>query len=206
MPDHNVLEFLLFYSIPRCDTNELAHRLITAFGSLKRVFEATPEQLMEVEGIGESSALLISSIPALCRRYTESGNGQKINLTEADEVKKYIISKFYGSRVEEFYVLCLDPLGNLINCCRIGEGYSGRVLVDKRSVVEMALRCKADLVILAHNHPGGVLAPSKEDINLTIELASVLSRIGIRLADHLIVAENDAISLASIEKFKPIFI
>ena len=65
MPDHNLLEFLLFYSIPRKDTNEIAHRLIATFGSLNRVFDAPYEELLKVEGMGESSALLISSIPAL---------------------------------------------------------------------------------------------------------------------------------------------
>ena len=68
MPEHSVLELLLFYSVPRKDTNELAHRLIDTFGSLSRVLDAPYERLMEVDGIGDSSALLLSSIPALCRR------------------------------------------------------------------------------------------------------------------------------------------
>ena len=122
LPDHNLLELLLFYSIPRKDTNELAHKLLTAFGSLNGVFDASYEQLMEVEGIGESSALLISIIPAVCRRYVEGTVSGKINLSERDAASDYIIKKYYGNnKVEVFYMLCLDSVGNLINCCKLSK-------------------------------------------------------------------------------------
>ena len=206
MPDHNLLELLLFYSIPRKDTNEIAHRLIAAFGSLSRVFDASYEELMEIDGIGESSALLISMIPSICRRYIESSNSPKVNLSEPEEAMNYIIRKYYGSnKVESFYMLCLDAVGNLINCCKLGEGTPGSVIIDKRKVLETALRNKADKVIFAHNHPNGIAAPSKDDINMTSELSSVLFSVGIRLADHIIVAGNEAVSLASVEKFRPLF-
>ncbi len=206
MSDHNLLELLLFYSIPRKDTNEIAHRLIAAFGSLSRVFDASYEELMEIDGIGESSALLISMIPSICRRYIESSNSPKVNLSEPEEAMNYIIRKYYGSnKVESFYMLCLDAVGNLLNCCKLGEGTPGSVIVDKRKVLETALRNKADKVIFAHNHPNGIAAPSKDDISMTSELSSVLFSVGIRLADHIIVAGNEAVSLASVEKFRPLF-
>jgi DNA repair protein RadC len=102
-------------------------------------------------------------------------------------------------------MMCLDAVGNLINCTKLGEGISGKVLIDKREVLEVALRTNADKVIFAHNHPGGIAAPSKEDLSLTSDLSSVLSSIGIRLADHIIIADNDSLSLASVEKFSPLF-
>ncbi len=205
MLDHNLLEFLLFYSIPRKDTNELAHNLINTFGSLNRVFDATYEQLVEVEGMGESSALLISMIPGICRRYVEGKTKGKINLSEPDAATEYIKNKFYGCKQEVFYMLCLDTAGNLINCIKIGEGNSGSVLVDKRAILESAFRTNADKVIFAHNHPGGVAAPSKDDLAMTSEFSSLLSGVGIRLADHIIVAEDETLSLASVAKFYPLF-
>lgn len=205
MPDHNLLELLLFYSIPRKNTNELAHRLISTFGSLSRVFDAPFEELLKVDGIGESSALLISSIPAICRRYEEKASG-KINLSEPEDAVEYAVRKFYGSKVEEFYMLCLDGSGNLTNCCKIGDGTVSSVAVDKRRVLEAAFRNNADRVIFAHNHPYGVAAPSKEDINLTGEMCALLKNVGVRLADHIIVAGGDSISLASVEKFRGLFI
>ena len=206
MPDHNLLELILFYSIPRKDTNEIAHRLIDTFGSLKRVFDAPYERLVEVEGVGESSALLISMIPGICRRYIEGGEAKKINLSEPEDVKKYIASKYYGCKNEVFYMICLDALGNLINCCKLGEGTADSVILDKRSVLETAFRNNADTVIFAHNHPGGVAAPSKDDIVLTDEFNSLFRGVGIRLADHLILGGEDILALASVPKFRTLFI
>lgn len=207
MPDHNLLELLLFYSIPRKDTNELAHTLISTFGSLNGVFDASYEQLLEVEGIGESSALLISMIPAICRQYIEGSVAGKVNLSDPDDAINYVVKKFYGNnKKESFYMLCLDGVGNLINCCKMGEGSAGSVIVDKRNILETAFRNNADKVIFAHNHPNGVAAPSKDDMVLTSEFSSLLLGVGIRLVDHIIVAGGESISLASVEKFKPLFI
>lgn len=206
MPDHNILELLLFYSIPRKDTNELAHKLIAEFGSLSRVFDATYEQLLDVEGVGESSALLISMLPGICRRYVEGKMQGKINLADPADAQNYLKDKFYGCKTEVFYLLCLDSTGNLINCSKLGEGTSGTVLVDKRNAMQIAFRNDADKVILAHNHPKGIAAPSKKDLELTREFSSVFSSVGIRVVDHIIVADNDTLSLASVEKFRMLFI
>lgn len=207
MQDHNLLEFLLFYSVPRKDTNELAHRLISAFGSLNRVFDASYEQLLEIDGMGESSALLISSVPSICRRYVEGAVPSKVNLSEPEAAMDYAIKKYYGNnKVEIFYMLCLDATGNLINCCKLGEGASDSVIIEKRNVLENAFRSNADKVIFIHNHPKGVAAPSRNDLSMTSELSSTLRSVGIRLADHIIVADNSAISLSGIEKFKALFL
>lgn len=201
MPDHNLLELLLFYSIPRKDTNELAHRLISTFGSLSRVFDADYEQLLSVEGMGESSALLLSIMPDVFRRYAEGKTKGKINLSEKEAVKDYVEKKFYGCRNEVFYMLCLDALGNLITCSKLAEGNWSKVGIEKRDVLEIALRTNACKVIFAHNHPNGVAAPSHEDLNLTADMASILRNVGIGLADHIIVGDGDFYFLSSNRKF-----
>ena len=206
MPDHNLLELILFYSIPRKDTNEIAHRLIETFGSLNAVFNASYERLMDVEGVGESSALLISMIPGICRRYIEGNEAKKITLCETEDVKKYIASKYYGCKVEVFYMLCLDAVGNLINCCKLGEGTTGSVTLDKRIVLETAFRNNADTVIFAHNHPNGIAAPSREDIMMTDEFNTLFRGVGIKLADHLIVGSDDILSMASVPKMRSLFL
>lgn len=207
MPDHNLLELLLFYSIPRKDTNELAHRLIETFGSLNGVFDAPYERLAEVEGMGESSALLLSLVPGICRRYIEGmTDKKKVNLSTPESVSDYLAKKYYGCKTEVFYMLCLDAVGNLINCCKLSEGTTGTVVVDKRIMLETALRNNADKIIFAHNHPNGIAVPSRDDLEMTYEFSTVLSAVGIRLADHLIFAGDDYLSLASVEKFKTFFI
>ena len=205
IPDINLLEYLLFYSIPRKDTNEIAHSLLDTFGSLNGVLNASYEQLLEVEGMGESSALLISLIPGISRRYIESAEKKKINLSEPSDAMEYIKSKFFGEKKEVFYMLCLDALGNLINCSKLGEGNPETVVLDKRALLETAFRNNADTVVFAHNHPNGIAAPSKEDLNMTSDFSSLFKKVGIRLADHIIVGGSDVISLASVPKFKPIF-
>lgn len=207
MPDHNLLELLLFYSIPRKDTNELAHKLIETFGSLNGVFDASYERLAEVEGMGESSALLLSLVPGICRRYIEGmTDKKKINLSTPEAVSDYLVKKYYGCKTEVFYMLCLDALGNLINCCKLSEGSSGAVVVDKRIMLEAALRNNADKIIFAHNHPNGIAVPSKNDLEMTYDFSSVLSTVGIRLSDHFIVAGGETLSLASVEKFQYLFV
>ena len=205
IPEHNLLEFLLFYSIPRKDTNEIAHRLIDTFGSLNGVFNAGFERLKEVEGVGESSALLLSSIPDICKRYADGEYSKKLNLSEPEKAIEFVSTKFYGCSKEVFYVICLDATGNLINACKMGEGSSSSVTVDKRAVLETVLRNNADTIIIAHNHPGGVAAPSREDIMMTSDFASIFRNMGIRFADHIIAGADDVISLASLKKFSPYF-
>lgn len=207
MPDHNLLELLLFYSIPRKDTNEIAHRLIDTFGSLNGVFDAPYERLMEVEGVGESSALLLSIVPGICRRYVEGmTDKKKLNLSTPESAGEYVVKKYYGCKTEIFYMLCLDAVGNLINCCKLSEGTKGTVIVDKRIMLEVALRNNADKVVFVHNHPNGIAAPSRDDLEMTCDLSAVLSTVGIRLADHFIVAGDEYVSLASVEKFQKFFL
>lgn len=205
IPDINLLEYLLFYSIPRKDTNEIAHSLLDTFGSLSGVLNASYEELLEVEGMGENSALLISLIPGISRRYVESGEKKKINLSEPDEAGEYLRTKYFGVKKEVFYMLCLDASGNLLNCCKLGEGIPDNVLVDKRQALEAAFRNKADTVIFAHNHPNGIAAPSKDDIDMTGEFVGIFRKVGIRVADHIIIAGNDYLSLASLQKYSIMF-
>ncbi|MBO5859623.1 MAG: DNA repair protein RadC [Clostridia bacterium] len=205
IPDINLLEYLLFYSIPRKDTNEIAHNLLNTFGSLNGVLNASYEQLLGVDGMGESSALLISLIPGISRRYIESAEKKKVNLSEPSDAVEYIKSKFFGEKNEVFYILCLDALGNLINCCKLGDGNHQTVMLDKRGILETAFRNNADTVIFAHNHPNGVAAPSRKDIETTDEMQNLFRKCGIRLVDHIIVANGETLSLASTTKYSILF-
>ncbi|MBR4728267.1 MAG: DNA repair protein RadC [Clostridia bacterium] len=207
MAEHNVLEFLLFYAIPRKDTNELAHRLIEQFGSLSKVLEASPERLMRVEGVGESTALLLSAVFALhCRLSRGDDDREKVYLETAEDMIRFLRARFQGVRKETAFLLCLDAGGKLISCRKLGEGSAESVIVDKRAVMETALHCNASLVVLAHNHPNGMAAPSREDLILTEACASMLRTVGIRMADHIIEGGGEYLSLASVSKFHRFFL
>ncbi len=194
---HNVLELLLFYGIPRKDTNPIAHRLINRFGSLSGVFDAGPEELMKVDGITENTAVLISMIPQLARKYLEDKTDAVNAISGFDDIGTYLMPKFVGRTVETIMLAALDNKNKIISCSIIAEGENDRASLSKRKVMEEAIRVGATRVVLAHNHPRGFAMPSKEDIHLTEEVYALLRTVEIELVDHIIFAEDDFVSLAA---------
>lgn len=204
MPDRGLLELLLFYSIPRRDTNSIAAELLEKYGSIKGVFDAPYDELLKTDGMGESSALLLTMLPEITRRYNGTGKDVPL-LFENNEAEKYIQSLFSESKVEEFYIVCLNAVGGAVMCRCLAKGGKDHVSVDKRAILEAAFEADADSVILAHNHPDGEAAPSADDITLTKDTARLLAETGIGLTDHIIVGKDSVLSLASTEKFRDIF-
>jgi len=194
--DHQVLELLLFFSIPRKDTNDIAHRLISTFGSISNVFEAHPKDLQKVNGVGENSAILISLISQISRRYLADKNRKTFQLRNVEVASEYIKSLFVGRKNEVFYVICLDTQLNVIYSAPLFEGTVKEAVVYPRKVVECVIRYNASSVILAHNHPGGSVRPSMDDINTTQKIVNALSTIGVTVNDHFIVAGDKYYSFA----------
>lgn len=196
MPDHRVLELLLFYAKPRSDVNPLAHELLDHFGSLSAVFQAPYEELVKVKGVGQNAAALIQLIPAIGGRYLAdrvSLSGQMVSALEYYEV---FTPCFFGTRVELCYLLCLDGKNKVISCRKVGEGIVDEVPVISRKVVEIALSSNASRVVLAHNHVSGVAKPSPADIQLTQRLKKLLAEVNVVLVDHLVIVDGDMVSLA----------
>ena len=194
---HNVLEFLLFYSIPRGDTNPIAHRLIDAFGSLSGVFDATPEELMKVSGVGESTAILISMIPQMARKYLEDKAGAVNVVGGCGDIGAYLLPKFVGRTNEALMMVSIDNKNKVISCSVVAEGTVDSAKVSRRKVMEEAMKVKATRVILAHNHPRGVAVPSAEDVAMTREIGRLFAQVGIEIVDHIIIADDDYVSMAA---------
>lgn len=186
--DHQVLELLLYYCIPRRDTNELAHRMIKEFGSLAGLFEAEPKDIEKRCGVSENTAILISMIPSLARRYFKVKWGDKPQLSSSTKAGEYTTSLFAGRTYEAFYVICLDAQNRVNHADLVQEGTLTEAPVYPRLVVETVLRHRACNIILAHNHPGGSLQPSKADIEITDRIEKALEAISVRVVDHIIVA------------------
>ena len=193
--DHEVLELLLYYAIPRRDTNPVAHRLMERFGSLDGVFSATVEELEEVEGVGKNAATLLALWMPLYRRVRTKPTAKEVILNSTEQAGRYFMDLFFGMRREELYEACLDAKGKLLACCRIAEGGVDAVNISTRRLVENALKCGASAVILAHNHPSGIALPSPDDNTTTLALWDALRAVGIPLIDHIIVADEDYVSL-----------
>ena len=194
--DVNVLELILFYAIPRQDTNPIAHRLLNTFGSLAAVFDATPEELMERGGLSKNAATLIKLIPAAARRQQLSRSSCHQLLDSTQKCGDYLVPFFFGAAQEEVYLLGLDAKCKVLGCVKLSTGSVNSAGLSIRKVVECALNMKASSVVLAHNHTSGIAVPSQEDIRTTKSISHALDLVGVYLADHVVVADEDYVSMA----------
>ncbi len=192
---HEILELLLCYAIPQRNVNPLAHALLLHFGSLHSVFEAMPEQLQEVEGIGPYAASFLHLMAPLGRRIELSRMGQKPSLQNPADAQAYCVHLLSGLHHEHFYLLALNAQMQLLGTVQIGKGSLSEVPAYPRLAVEAAIRHNAHSVILCHNHPGGSAIPSQADLNATSQLVNVLSGIDVPVMDHIIVAGGRAGSM-----------
>lgn len=193
--DHNILELLLFYSLPRCDTNEIGHRLINHFGSLSNVFDAPIEELCKIKGISMHSATLIKLIPQLCSVYHIDKTENIKIVSSTEEAGKYFVPKFMGKVNEEVYAMFLDDKKKMLNCKLISKGSVNASAISIKNILNEVVSSNATGVILAHNHPGGVALPSPSDIQTTYKLYTALKLAEVNLCDHIIVADGDFVSM-----------
>jgi DNA repair protein radC len=192
----NALELLLCYAIPRRDTNELAHRLLDAFGSLSGVFQASMQELTSIPGIGENAAMLILMVPQIVKKAHVSKAKETKIIRNSTDAGNYLLPYFLDEQDEIVMMLCLDNKRAVICCREMGRGVVNCVDANIRRMVETALKVKTTTVIIAHNHPNGVALPSREDDNFTRTLYRSLGLLGITLEDHIIVANDEFVSLA----------
>lgn len=194
--DINVLELVLFYAIPRQDTNPIAHRLLDTFGSLAAVFDASVEELMQRGGLSQNAATLIKLIPAAARRQQISRASFDTILDTTRRCGDYLVPFFFGETEEVVYLLGLDAKCKALGCVKLFSGTVNYANLSIRRVVETALNMKATSVVLAHNHTSGIAVPSQEDIRTTMSVAHALDLVGVLLADHIVVADGDYVSMA----------
>ncbi len=193
---HEVLEMLLYYALPYRDTNELGHRLEQSFGSLAKVLEADYHDLVKVEGVTPHVATLIAFCGQLARRYQREQYAMGTVLYDATSIGKYLLPWFSGAKDESVVLLSMDNRHKVLNTTRVFEGSVNSTQFNIRGAVHQVLRDNATVVVMAHNHPNGHALPSKADLDTTARFARVLEELNIRLFDHLVMAEDDFVSLA----------
>ena len=201
--DIQVLELLLFYAVPRQDTNPIAHALLERFGTLAQVLETPVAELEKVKGVGHNAAVLLNLSTELGRRYQVSRMMQTRILASVEECGKFLVPRFFGRRNETVFILCLDAKCKVLGCVEVGEGSVNSAGVPVRRIVETALAYNATTVILAHNHPSGLALPSGEDVQTTHRVAAALNAVEISLADHIVVADDDFVSIVQSGYYRP---
>ena len=195
---HEILELLLFFSNPRSDTNPIAHELIHTFGSLSRVLDADIRELCKVPGISVHSATLLSLIAPLTRAYQKDLMGEKPTLASSREAGEFALAICRGRENEIVLVICLDKAKRVISWKILNEGGLDSTPVYPRMIAKEALMQKAWGVILAHNHPSGVLKASMNDKVMTAKIADALHTVDVQLIDHIITAAGGYLSMGDL--------
>lgn len=191
---HEVLELLLYYGIPRVDTNPIAHALLERFGSLHGVLCAPPEQLKQVKGMTESAVCLIALMRSVYV-YDASDQNSGVPMESFKDICAYFTELYRFEQQEVVRAAFLTNRLKLMVCDVIGEGHPSASEFSVRALTARAYASGCDVIVLAHNHPQGSAAPSDTDIAVTRQLAEVLRKSGLSLADHVIVGSGEAVSL-----------
>ena len=195
MPDHNILELLLFFGIPQRDTNPLAHELIERFGSFSGVLEASKSELQSVKGMTESAACLLTLFLPVYKRYVSDLHKKRKKFTDAKEIADYLRTFYLDTNNERVYALCLDSEDRMIACRVISDGDINSSTFDMRKLASIVLEVKAKKVVISHNHPNGCLVPSKCDIESTKIACDLLRLLKVQFVDHIIVTDKSFFSM-----------
>lgn len=195
LSDYELLEMVLFRSIPRADTKGPAKSLLTEFGSIAEVLGAPPERLKEVPGIGDVVAQDLKLIAALARRMLRSDLRGRQVLSSWSQVLEYCHAAMAFEEREQFRILFLDKKNCLIRdeCQQVGT--VDHTPVYPREVMRRALELSASAIILVHNHPSGDPTPSRADIEMTKLLIGTAEPLGIAIHDHIIIGKNGHTSM-----------
>ena len=197
MPDSNVLEMLLFYSIPRKDVKEISYALLNRFHTLEGVFEADIKELQKVEGVGENTAILINLFHNIQTRIEKNKNREVKRISNSEAAMEFARHELKTSSKETVLVICLDNNLNVLSVNDVSYGSANCAEVDPYKILECIFKDNAANIILAHNHPKGTSKPSANDINFTIELIQLCRKINVRVNDHIIVGDDGATSMVN---------
>ncbi len=199
--DHEILEFLLTFVLPRSDTKPIAKRLLARFGSVSAVLGADTEQLTAVSGIGDRAAMLITLVRELAAYSLRERVHERCAFSSRRDVEEYLRLAFGGRRDEYVAVLFLDTANRILSAEVIAEGTVNQCVIYPREVIRKALAAGSSGIILAHNHPAGTPHPSEADWALTNKLYEIGRLLDIPLLDHLIVCRDQVQGLREMPRW-----
>ncbi|NOD90087.1 MULTISPECIES: DNA repair protein RadC [unclassified Ruegeria] len=197
MPDYELLELVLFRSIPRQDVKPLARALMDAFGDFNRVLTAPEERLRQIKGVGDSVVTDLKILEACAHRMACARVMQRHVISGWDALLDYCHTTMAHRETEQFRVFYLDRKNVLIADEEQAKGTVDHVPVYPREVAKRALELNASALILVHNHPSGDPTPSQSDIDMTNRIQDACSALGLTLHDHLIIGKSTELSFRS---------
>ena len=206
-PPHKILEMLLYYAIPRKDTNEIAHTLLESFGSVSGVFEAPAEELMKIKGVSENTASLLKLMIPVIRAYSgdKKSNPSLKNGLHFNSVYEFLENRYIGYKNEIFAITSFNHKGVFTGFDILAEGDNSEVKISIRQIIEAVIRRNASYAIISHNHPQGIAMPSSSDIEMTEKINTALKSIKVDLFDHMILTDDDYVSLRQSQSYAYLF-
>lgn len=202
---HEALEMLLFFSRRQGNTNPLAHELIDHFGSVAAVLTAAPEQLMQVKGVGENTAMLISMILPMYRMCMIDKNPRPPIFKGVEECGRYLQAYYKDKAEEEFVLMLFDNSLHLIGFESVSQGGASSAPISQRKILQAIIKSNAANALISHNHPKGSSLPSKPDAHATVGVRNLLKTFDVVLLDHIVVGEDDYVSMVSSKEYMDIF-
>jgi DNA repair protein RadC len=196
LADYEVVELLLTLAIPRSDVKQPAKALISRFGNLRGILDATTDELRAVKGIGSVAPVALKIIKAAAALYLQQNGEGHDSLADPSRLAEFWRMRIGGLQNEVFEIAYLDSGYRLLRegVETLEEGTIDRAAVYPRRVIESALRRRAAALVLAHNHPNGHVNPSEQDKLLTRAITLAAESVSVKIVDHLIVSTNECFS------------
>ena len=192
--EHQILELLLFYGLPRADTNPIAHELLDRFGTISGVCDAPIEELTRTKGITQNVAILLKLIPQLSRHYINTQTSDKERIYDTNSAMRIISPQFIGRKNEMVVLVLMDSKNRVLYCGVVTEGNVNTVPLYIRKIITLAATYNAAEAIIAHNHPSGNVKPSANDVKCCRTIVALQDMIGIKMNDFIIVGEDEYLS------------
>lgn len=203
--DYELLELLLMYSIPRIDVKPIAKDLLRRFCSLENVFNATPEQLMQVKGVGENSAILINLFSTVKKKISKNKNDNVTHLDSNENSIAFFANYFENERNEQIIAVSLDNSNKIIATRVLSNGLVNASEFSLRKIVDMVAADNPSSIIVSHNHPRGKAEPSAADISFTIKIRDFLRSVNVSFLDHIVVGEDKSLSMRASRTYSKYF-
>lgn len=195
--EHELLETLLFYVVPRKDTNPLAHDIINTFGSVSAALESSVEDLTKVRGVGVKIAEYLNILGKFGRAYSHICHQKTEYDLDSKVTQEYLKGLFNNIDKEQVYILCIDSRNNIVKRLLMFEGTFESVDMDLRDILKNVISSEAKNVVCVHNHPSGIARPSYADKRSTAQMKEAFELVGIKFKDSLIVTENQIYGIIS---------
>lgn len=199
------MEFILTYIFPRGDVNPLAHRLLDKFGSIANVLDADLGELVTVHGIGDRAGKMIKELTEIFFLYSTCKRSKRENIAGYNNLYDYSEQLLRFKNVEEFYIVGLDSLKNIVGRRKLASGTINMVGITPLQISSFLTSTHSAMVFIAHNHPGGKAVPSEQDKTATVYMKNLFSALGVTYIDHILVGADGLFSFESNKRVREFF-